>query len=333
MFKRIFIEKQVLDSQLAINIKKRFENKIEIIDNYEDFWGKKRKPYLDKRTNLDLYIAKKKGQLVKEAPNAYGLKEDLHYYFIHTYNCIYECEYCFLQGYFKTPDIVLFANHDEIIQKMKEILEQNPNKTAWFHAGEFSDSLALSHFTQEFEYYFNFLEQNPNAKIEYRTKSVNIHQIKKLKPLKNAYISFSLSPEGQAQSFDLKCPITQTRIKAIHELLSLGFEIGIHFDPIIYHENIIEEYQALLQNLFDHPQAKRISYFSLGVVRFTKDVYQEVLNNYPHSKLLSEKLSKSFDQKVRYPRPLRLWLLNTIKSEIQKYEIEESKIYLCMENE
>ena len=38
----------------------------------------------------------------------------------------------------------------------KEII--NAGKKIWFHAGEFSDSLALSHLTQEVEVYYDFLK-------------------------------------------------------------------------------------------------------------------------------------------------------------------------------
>ena len=81
-----------------------------------------------------------------------------------------------------------------------------------------------------------------------------------------------------------------------------------------------------------HPETpERIEYISLGVVRFTKDVYNQMKKNYPSSKIHQSELIKSFDGKVRYMRPMRLWMLQTIKNICLLYGVEEEKLYLCME--
>ena len=71
MFNKIFIERGSENSIVTQNVLKKHPNiKIQHIDKIEDIWGRVKKPYLQKRTNLNLFIGKKKGQLVKEAPNA-----------------------------------------------------------------------------------------------------------------------------------------------------------------------------------------------------------------------------------------------------------------------
>ena len=103
LFKKIFVEQDIenslLTKQILSKIPKGISSKIQTIERYEDVFGKVKKPYLEKRNNLNLFIAKKRGKLVKEAPDAYGIGEEKHFYFINSYNCIYECEYCYLQGF------------------------------------------------------------------------------------------------------------------------------------------------------------------------------------------------------------------------------------------
>lgn len=331
---QIFIESEVESSPIAQNILCHYKNiPIKTIDKIEDTWGRVKKPYLQKRESLNLFIGNKKGQLVKEAPDAYGHGKEKHYYFIHAYNCIYECEYCYLQGYFNTPDLVIFVNHEEIISDMQQITDSDPNHDPWFHAGEFSDSLALSNITKEFPLYWEFFKQNPLAKLEIRTKSVNISQLKNLPPLENIYISFTLSTEKDCKDFDLNTPGLKQRLNAIKTLAKRGYQFGIHFDPLIYRDTLIEEYEELTNKLLSILPEKQLGYISIGVVRFTKDVYSEVKRNYPKSKLLSEEFITSFDGKIRYNKPMRLWILNNIKSILVKAGITEDKVYLCMENE
>ena len=138
MWNEVYVENSIRDHKRVISILQKLKKDPIIIGKYDEIWGRSKKPYLQKRDTLNIFLARKEGQLLKLAPDAYGSAGEPHYYFIHAYNCIYECQYCYLQGYFNTPDIVLFINHEEIISEMEKALQQHKGKV-WFHAGEFSD--------------------------------------------------------------------------------------------------------------------------------------------------------------------------------------------------
>lgn len=338
MFEKIFIEEHLKDHEKIHAITARFpDSELRYISKVEDVFGRVKKPYLQKRTNLNLFLGEKKGQLVKLAPPAYGLSGEPHYYFVHAYNCIYECNYCYLQGYFQSPDIVLFINHDEIGAEIKRLADEfavtNPGEKIWFHAGEYSDSLALSHLTGELPFYFELFKSLPNAYLELRTKSVNIKELKKLTPIDNAVISFSLAPEHRVKNNDLKTPGLRARLNAISELHELGHKIGIHFDPIIYDEKISESYSELIHQLTMKLPPSDIQYISIGVVRFTKNVYHQVQKNYPDTDFLADDFVKSFDNKMRYNRPTRMWILGKVKSLLIESGVDIQKIYECMEED
>lgn len=346
MFERIYIEKQILHSNVGSEkierIKARFPNAgIFIIDNYRDVFGKFYKPYLAKRENLWLFLAHKKGELVKPAPAAYGTKSGKHFYFVHAYNCIYECQYCYLQGYFHSPDIVLFLNHDEILSAMEQTINhihhESFDETVWFHAGEFSDSLALSDLAGELPIFLDFFKRHPKAKLELRTKSVKIQELLKLPPLPNVYISFSLSSERNTREIDLKTPPLKLKLNAIKMLADNGFSLGLHFDPIVYNETFEEDYENLIDQLADTLSktqlVNQVHYVSIGVVRFTKDVHKTVMKNYPQSAIFTYEMVKSFDQKMRYPRALRFHIMNKVKNLLTSIGIIEERIYLCMEED
>lgn len=331
MWNKVYVEEHLLETPRVKTLLAKIDHTPIALKSFDEIWGKSKKPYLHKRETLNLFIAQKKGQLLKLAPDAYGQAGEPHYYFIHAYNCIYECQYCYLQGYFNTPDIVLFVNHEEILQEMEHTLNQNPDKKVWFHAGEFSDSLALTHLTGELELYHEFCRNHPLAMIELRTKSVNIKELIKLDPLPNFIISFSLSPMKIGKAIDLKTPSTQARLRVMNELNQKGFSLAAHFDPIIYQDEFKQHYKELLHTMRDLKLTTILKYLSLGVVRFTKDVYREVERNYPDSPLHSTPMIKSFDNKVRYNHPMRMWMMNTVKELALEAGVKEEGIYLCME--
>ena len=334
MFEKIFIEKNILNTDKVKQILNFFPTSSSFeIDSIDDYFGRMKKPYLQKRESLYLYLGEKKGQLVKTAPNAYGLSGEPHYYYVHAFNCIYECDYCYLQGYFHSPDIVLFLNHEEIGQEIRNIANSHLDTHPWFHAGEYSDSLALSHISGEIPFYFDLFQKLPHAYLELRTKSINVKEILKQLPLENVITSFSLSPAKRARENDLKTPGTKARLDAIEKLHANSFPIGIHFDPIIFDHNLLEEYRELIEDLNKSIPLTNVRYISLGVVRFTKDVYHQVKKNYPNSNLLNQEFIKSFDNKIRYPKPMRMWMMQKIKSILIEYGMDAEKIYLCMEEE
>ncbi len=333
MWNKLIIEEHLKDHPRVKAIQEKLKLPTLYLENYDDIWGKSKKPYLHKRDSLNLFLAQKKGQLLKLAPDAYGQAGEPHYYFIHAYNCIYECQYCYLQGYFNTPDIVIFINHEEIIQEMQRVLDEHSGKRVWFHAGEFSDSLALTHLTGELELYHEFCQKNPEAIIELRTKSVNIKELTKLTPLENFIVSFSLSPKKMSSQIDLKTPSSEARLKAMASLKDKNFKIAAHFDPIIYENNFKDHYRALLEEMQNLQLTSALEYLSLGVVRFTKDVYREVERNYPDSPLHSTPMVKSFDNKIRYNHPMRMWMMNTVKDQAIAHGVRPEALYLCMEED
>ena len=334
MFKRIFIEKDVEKNLYTKRILTKFPSiPVEQIHRIDEIFGRVKKPYLQKRTNYNLFIGKKRGNLVKKAPSAYGISKNPHYYFIHSYNCPYECQYCYLQGYFNSPDMVFFVNHEEIAEEIKKTALKTKDAISWFHAGEFSDSLALSHVTGEIPFYIDLFKNLPKAFLELRTKSINIRSLLKTNPLPNVITSYSLAPKEQIKNYDNKTPSLDLRLKAIKELSDYGHPIGIHLDPIIYQDNLKQNYRELLESLIRVVPVEKINYVSLGVVRFTKEVYHQVKKNYPKSTLLAENFAKETDGKVRYEKSLKQWIFHNIKSLCQEYGISSDKIYLCMEEE
>jgi len=288
--------------------------------------------YLSKREHTNVIVTQKHGELIKEAPRAYGYgQSERHYYHIHAYNCVYECQYCFLQGYFKSPDLVFFVNHDQILQAIEEKLLAFPKERLWLHSGEFSDSLALSHISGELPLYFDFFRKHTHAFLELRTKSSNLSALRRETPSDNIIVSFSLSGERQAAEFDALAPRVTKRIDALSETLNLGYRGAIHFDPIIFSNDWQEDFENTVKYLRSKINPNKIIYVSLGVVRFSKVVFQAIKSNYPASNLLARHYIIGEDHKVRYVKPFRLAILETAQEILKKHGFSEEQIYFCME--
>ncbi|MBS0619059.1 MAG: hypothetical protein JSR44_12780 [Spirochaetes bacterium] len=329
----LYVERAVEAYATTEAMRKKFDaRQVELIDDYQELFSRQKTPYLKKRENRNIFLAARKGACVKEAPPAYGYQAaEKHFYYVHAFNCIYECEYCYLQGYFSSPDLVLFVNHDDIIAAMERTVADHANERIWFHAGEFSDSLALSHITGELPLYFDYFTRHSQAFLELRTKSINIGALRALTPLPNIVVSFSLSTHEQAMVFDRETPSIEQRLSAMRRLSELGYQLGVHCDPIIYDATFAEKFEMLCIAMRDLLTYKKLQYVSLGVVRFAKDVFREAKSNYPNSQIFARHFIQGEDQKMRYVRPLRMQLLEIARAILKKHGCPEEKIYFCME--
>ncbi len=357
LFSKIYIEESLRYHprvQSILNALHAKPEKLEYLENYQDVFGSQTKEYLLKRHDLALFLAEKKGQLVKEAPLGYagyakaaggdgdgfhasGLaRKRRHFYFIHAYNCIYECSYCYLQGYFRSPDIVLFMNHEDILAAMKEQVHacDKENTEAVFHSGEFSDSLALSKLSKELPLYWDFFAKHPSCSLELRSKSLSIQELFNLKPLKNICVTMSLSSEAQRSRYEEKTPPIASRIKALTKLAGKGFSVGMHLDPLIYDDGFKQNFSKFALGLFDsfRPYQENIRHISVGLVRFSNSSWKEFRKNYSHSGILAERFYPGFDGKQRYLRPLRKWMLGFARATLIEAGFSEKYLYDCMDN-
>jgi spore photoproduct lyase len=94
-----------------------------------------------------LFLTRFKGELIKPCP---GTKDYIccGYRILHIgSNCPVDCSYCILQAYFNQPFIRLFVNTEEIFFKLKTFVDCHPGEIIRLGTGEFTDSLALDHWT------------------------------------------------------------------------------------------------------------------------------------------------------------------------------------------
>jgi len=182
----LYIEKSVVsERQTKIILEKNPWAKVLIIDNYKNIFDKQ----ISGTQEKSLIVAKVNNAVLK-APLWYGFSWP--WYFLKTsLNCIFKCDYCYLQGIFKSDISVIFVNYEYIKNQILETLSQyKDNGIVWFYSSDYSDNLAIdwiTNFSQEFIPFFGALA---NAKMEIRTKSNNINNLLYLNASNNIEIAF-----------------------------------------------------------------------------------------------------------------------------------------------
>jgi spore photoproduct lyase len=279
-----------------------------------------------------LLVTQQKGGYVKPCPctpkyigcNYFIINADL--------NCPLDCTYCILQLYLSNPLITIHADTSELYRQLDDFLHKNRNRTFRIGTGELGDSLALDHLTDRSSELISYFAGHPNAIFELKTKTVNIKNILAHEPQDNVVISWSLNSARMAIEEEIGAPSVHDRLQAARLVSQAGYRVGFHFDPIIHYEGWADGYRDIIEDLMDQIDTEKIAWISLGSLRFPPALKPVIQKRFPRTKIIYDEFIIGKDGKLRYPKPLRLWLYQRIVDDLKKAGGGEIPLYFCMES-
>lgn len=247
------------------------------------------------------------------------------------YGCLYECSYCFLQGYQNVAGIILPCNLPDFLNREK--IKPVDNKMFFLPrvgSGEFTDSLIFDDVTLFSGDIVKFFKENKDISFEFKTKSTNIDNLLKLGGSSNIVVSWSVNAEQMIKENEHCTPTLQERLKAAQKCVQAGYSVGFHFDPVILYEDWKQGYKKTIENIFDFIDGKYIKWISIGSLRMVATLKKVVENRFPDNKILDGELLLSYDNKLRYEDNERIKIYKHIVDCIREYN-KNVVVYLCME--
>ena len=247
----IYLESKAKDFPLIKSILKKLpQAEILEIDHYKNIFDKN---IGNQQLIPALIIAKQENPKLIPVPDHYGYPGK-SFFFKTSLNCVFDCEYCYLKGNFKTQYPVIFVNYEEIQETIKswisELRNQGYQGQITLYASNYSDIQGLDQLSEFNQHFFPFIEQFDRVLMETRTKSANISSILDANegiPPKNTEISFSLNPQSIIQQYEKGTSPLSARIQAINTLLQKGYKVWLRFLPLLPVDNYENLYQELLE--------------------------------------------------------------------------------------
>ena len=259
--------------------------------------------------------------------------EPAEFYVAHVNGCPFDCEYCFLQGYFDHGAPVLFANQEDLLGELASHLGGQARKgPAVYHAGELSDALALECWSGFAAAAVPLFKGTPSSRLELRTKCAAVEADLPEGPPKNVVVSWTLTPEDAWRRYEHRTPSPLLRLRSARACQEKGYPVGIRLDPAFAAPVSRKGYESLVRQIFEHLKPEGIESFVIGGFRYPPVLAERIRERFPSSSLLLEEFVLSGDGKHRYFRPLRVSLYRDILREIRKHD-PEVPIRLCMETD
>ncbi|WYW09541.1 spore photoproduct lyase [Fusobacterium nucleatum] len=325
-FSHIYVEKKILNNKNTLEILSKFKDvKIIEIDNYKEVFSSNNQDFHLQKLGQKLILASNKPNMIYEgAVVCENFENDNFYYTSSIINCVYDCEYCYLQGVYSSGNIVIFVDIESVFEEVEELY--NKLKTLYLCVSYDTDLLAIENICGFSEKWYYFIEDKKDLKIELRTKSGNIDKFLNLKPLNNFIIAFTLSPENLALKNEKYTASFKNRVNAIKELQEKGWKVRICIDPLIYSDNFEKNYSQMIEYLFNEIDKEKVIDVSIGVFRISKEYLKKMRNQNQNSEILYYPF-ECIDGVYTYSDKIKSYMINFIKEQFLKY-IDERKIYI-----
>ena len=232
-----------------------------------------------------LVVARKPSQLIypcsEVAPN-FGHAN--FYYAVPMQNCLYDCEYCYLQGMYTSAHLVLFVNQEEMQQAVRA-------KTAelgslYLCIAYDNDLLAMEGKLGLVADWVEALRGTPATTIEVRTKSANFSALESLVPAGNVILAWTVSPAAVVARFEAKTPPLEARLRSVEQAVEAGWRVRLCLDPLLPIADWRQAYDELFHRLDEMALWSRLDDASYGTFRMNKDYLRQARKARPDSELL-----------------------------------------------
>ena len=286
LFSHIYIEERAASYPLTERIVARFPKAVTVpINNYKEVFNRPRQKWYQQKNALKLILAVRSEAFLY--PGSSFVPNFEHARFFYTtpvLNCLYGCEYCYLQGMFPSANLVAFVNDDDFIREATAQL--TPSHPAYLCISYDTDLLALENLFGYCSRYISYARQNPHITLEIRTKSANIEALSEISPTSNVILAWTLSPEYVIAHYEHRTPTLQARLAAISKAIERGWHVRLCIDPMIRVDSWREHYDALVREAFKRIPSSAIDDVSVGVFRIPSGYLRAMQDKNPTSAIV-----------------------------------------------
>lgn len=326
-FSHIYIEKKAyhypLTQQILAALNKQQSSTIPI-EHYKDVFNRTGQSFPLQKQAPALILAVKEGRLVYEgAPVCQSFGHEYFYYTSCMMNCIYDCEYCYLQGMYPSAHIVVFVNLPDIFAEVSRLLKQHP---LYLCISYDTDLLAMESKLGIVHEWMKFAASQPDLTIELRTKSANFNSIQDVSPNSKFILAWTLSPDEITCRYEHRTPSLKQRIKCIKKALEYGHPVRLCFDPMIYVSDWEHAYHQLIQQIHQEIDLTKVTDISIGVFRIGADYMTAMRKQRKDSAIVNYPYCNDngvFHMETERTRAM----LSLVKQELLQYVSEEKMFF------
>jgi len=315
LFSHLYIEQCIMDHPQTQKIRAKFsDSEVIVIEHYKEVFNRGGQSFAAQSHSKNLILARKEGKFLHEGSQySDGFGFEQFFYASSMMGCLYDCDYCYLQGLYPSANTVLFVNIEDAFHELAPYLERKTLVATSYD----TDSMAVESLTHQTVQWLDFAQLHPNLHLEIRTKSANFRSLKDHRPNEYITLAWTLSPQEVIDSYEHATPSLEKRLKAASEAINAGWRVRLCIDPVIYTERFDILYPELIDTLFATINPDAIEHLTLGSFRMSQSHLRSI-----------KKLRRSdvafypydvHDDMATYPKAIETHILDTLLIKATEY--------------
>lgn len=279
-FSHLYIERGAAGYPLTRRIRDRFAKaRVVEIDDYKAVFARPRQRFQAQKESMKLILAVKKDRFLYDGSgHSQDFSLENFYYNTLMFNCVYNCDYCYLQGMYPSANIVAFVNVEDYFTATRRGIgdRSNPSQPLYLCISYDTDLLAFESIAPYCRAWIEFAHGEPDLLVEIRTKSAAYRAIGDLAPTDRVILAWTLSPEPVAARYEHGAAPLRLRLDAVRAAIDDGWPVRLCFDPVLAVPSWKSVYGELLEETCRRIDPTAVRDVSVGVFRMTKGYFQRM---------------------------------------------------------
>lgn len=315
LFSHLYIEKGVLDHPQTQIIRAKFsDSQVIVIEHYKEVFNRSAQSFAAQSSAKKLILARKEGKFLHEGSqysDGFGVKQ--FFYASSAMGCLYDCDYCYLQGLYPSANTVLFVNLEDAFTQLAPYLGDETLVATSYD----TDTMAIESLTHQTKMWLEFAARHEKLYLEIRTKSANIKALKNNTPNERVTLAWTLSPQEIIDRYEHATPSLEKRLSAVHEAIKLGWKVRLCIDPVIYTDAFDTLYLELIGTIFATIDPESIEHLTLGSFRMSQS-HLRALKKLRRSDVAFFPYTVK-DEMATYPEAIESYILETLLAKVTQY--------------
>lgn len=288
-FSHVYVESELLGLEWIEETRRvlaRFP-RAEVVEvaHYGEVTQRRALSWNQQKRSPKLVLALKKSELIYPCTDvAPNFGNPNFYYSVPMQNCLYDCEYCYLQGMYTSPHMVYFVNQNALFEKAAELARELGS--LYLCIAYDNDLLAVENLLGVAGRWIEGLRSCSEIKVELRTKSANFRPISQLEASPNFVLAWTLSPDFVIKRYEAKTPSLDARLRALRQAVEAGWRVRLCLDPLLPVDDWGSHYGGLLERLDQEKLWAHFQDASYGLFRLPKQFLRQARKARPDSSLL-----------------------------------------------
>lgn len=289
MIKYIYAEKDALRYPAARRVTAVFNNASVItVDNYKDIFSRPGQSFaLQKEKPAIILAVNRSGFIYRGSDNCQNFGNSNFYYCSCVKNCFYSCDYCYLQGMYRSGNIVVFVNIEDCFEETRCLMaEYNGRQDVYMCLSYDTDIFAMESVLGYVKEWNSFAAENAEGGFtaEIRTKSGEVSFFRENQPNDAMIFAWTVAPESAVKAFEKRTAPLDARLKAARTAAENGFKVRLCLDPVINTGlRWRDDYKALVHKIAGYGLTEIIDSISVGVFRLPAEYLKIMRRNAPLS--------------------------------------------------